>query len=66
MCRSTCFGCLHTHHQKLTTLLTDSGFTLERGGSIWLVNLFELFDDAWTCQRQKGIKLFVLVALKER
>jgi len=32
MCRSTCFGCLHTHHHELTTALTASGFTLERGG----------------------------------
>jgi hypothetical protein len=65
VCCSTCFGRLHTHHQELTTALTASGFTLELGGSIWLVNLFELYDDARTCQRQKGIKLFVLVALKE-
>jgi len=28
-----CFGCLHAHHQELTTALTASGFTLERGGS---------------------------------
>ena len=33
MCRSTCFECLHAHHQELTTALTASGFTLERGGS---------------------------------
>jgi len=33
MCRSTCFGRLHTHHQEVTTALTASGFTLERGGS---------------------------------
>jgi hypothetical protein len=33
MCSSTCFGCLHAHHQELTTALTASGFTLERGGS---------------------------------
>jgi hypothetical protein len=33
MCRSTCFGRLHAHHQELTTALTASGFTLERGGS---------------------------------
>jgi len=33
MCGSTCFGRLHAHHQKLTTALTASGFTLERGGS---------------------------------
>jgi hypothetical protein len=33
MCRSTCFGRLHTHHQELTTALAASGFTLERGGS---------------------------------
>jgi len=33
MCRSTCFGLLHAHHQELTTTLTSSGFTLERGGS---------------------------------
>jgi len=32
-CRSTCFGRLHAHHQERTTALTDSGFTLERGGS---------------------------------
>jgi hypothetical protein len=30
---STCFGRLHAHHQELTTSLTASGFTLERGGS---------------------------------
>ena len=33
MFRSTCFGHLHAHHQELTTTLTASGFTLERGGS---------------------------------
>jgi hypothetical protein len=33
MCRSTCFGRLRAHHQELTTVLTASGFTLERGGS---------------------------------
>jgi hypothetical protein len=33
MCPSTCFGRLHAHHQELTTALTASGFTLERGGS---------------------------------
>jgi len=33
MCRSTCFGLLHFHHQELTTALTASGSTLERGGS---------------------------------
>jgi hypothetical protein len=33
MCRSTCFGRLRTRHQELTTALTASGFTLERGGS---------------------------------
>jgi len=33
MFRSTCFGCLHAHHQEPTTALTASGFTLERGGS---------------------------------
>ena len=33
MCSSTCFGRLHAHHQELTTALTASGFTLERGGS---------------------------------
>ena len=27
------FGRLHAHHQELTTALTASGFTLERGGS---------------------------------
>jgi hypothetical protein len=26
MCRSTCFGRLHAHHQDLTTALTASGF----------------------------------------
>jgi hypothetical protein len=26
-------GRLHAHHQELTTALTASGFTLERGGS---------------------------------
>jgi hypothetical protein len=30
---STCSGRLHAHHQELTTALTASGFTLERGGS---------------------------------
>jgi hypothetical protein len=33
MCRSTCFGRLHAHHQELATALTASGLTLERGGS---------------------------------
>jgi len=33
MCRSTCFGRLHTHHQEHTTALTASGFTLECSGS---------------------------------
>jgi len=33
LCRSTCFGHLHAHHQELTTALTASGFTLEPGGS---------------------------------
>jgi hypothetical protein len=33
MCRSTCFGRLHAHHQELTTAVAASGFTLERGGS---------------------------------
>jgi hypothetical protein len=33
LCHSTCFGCLHAHHQELTTALTASGFTLERDGS---------------------------------
>jgi len=33
MCRSTCFGRLHAHHQELTTALTAAGFTLERGGN---------------------------------
>ena len=33
MCGSTSFGRLHAHHQELTTALTASGFTLERGGS---------------------------------
>jgi len=33
MCGSTCFGRLHAHRQELTTALTASGFTLERGGS---------------------------------
>jgi len=33
MCRSTCFGHLHAHHQEPTTVLPTSGFTLERGGS---------------------------------
>jgi len=28
MCRSTCFGHLHAHHQELTTALTASGFTI--------------------------------------
>jgi len=32
LCRSLCFGRLHAHHQELTTALTVSGFTLERGG----------------------------------
>jgi hypothetical protein len=33
MCGSTCFGRLYAHHQELTTKLTASGFTLERGDS---------------------------------
>jgi len=33
MCGSTCFGRLHAYHQEITTALTASGFTLERGGS---------------------------------
>jgi len=33
MCRSTCFGRLHAHYQELTTALTASDFTSERGGS---------------------------------
>jgi hypothetical protein len=33
LCRSTCFGLLYVHHQELTTALTASGFTLERGDS---------------------------------
>jgi len=33
VCRSTRFGRLHAHHQELTTALTASDFTLERGGS---------------------------------
>jgi len=28
VCRSTCFGRLHAHHQELTTTLTSSGFTV--------------------------------------
>jgi len=32
MCRSTCLGRLHAHHQELATALTASGFTLELGG----------------------------------
>jgi hypothetical protein len=31
--RSTCFWRLYAHHQELTTELTASVFTLERGGS---------------------------------
>jgi hypothetical protein len=31
--RSTCFGRLYAHHQELTTALTASGFTFERGGN---------------------------------
>jgi hypothetical protein len=71
MCRSTCFGRLHAHHQELTTALTTSGFTLECGGSSVVgrglagqimtnnaatttsVYLFDLYDDARTCQRKK-------------
>jgi len=33
MFRSTCFGRLYAHHQELTTALTASDFTLERGVS---------------------------------
>jgi hypothetical protein len=33
MCGSTCFGRLPGHYQELKTALTDSDFTLERGGS---------------------------------
>jgi hypothetical protein len=32
MCRLTCFGRLHAHHQELKIALTTSGFTLEHGG----------------------------------
>ena len=32
LCRSTCFGRLHAHHQELTTALTASGFTV---GASW-------------------------------
>ena len=32
MCRSTCFGRPHAHHQELTTALTASGFTV---GAWW-------------------------------
>jgi hypothetical protein len=28
MCRSTCFGRLHAHHQELITALTACGFTV--------------------------------------
>ena len=28
MCRSTCFGRLYAHHQKLTIALTAPGFTV--------------------------------------
>jgi hypothetical protein len=28
-----CFGHLHAHHQELTTKLTATGFTVERGGT---------------------------------
>jgi len=34
VCRLTCFGRFHPHHQELTTALTASGFTLERGSGI--------------------------------
>jgi len=33
MCRSTCIERFLTYHQELTTTLTASGLTLERGGS---------------------------------
>jgi len=33
MCRSTCFGRPHAHHQELITALAASGFILERGAS---------------------------------
>jgi len=33
ICVSTRFGHFLAHHQELTTALTASGFTLERGGS---------------------------------
>jgi len=32
MFRLTCFRRLHVHHHEVTTALTASGFTLERGG----------------------------------
>jgi len=32
LCRTTCFGRLHAHHQELTTALTASGFYL---GAWW-------------------------------
>jgi hypothetical protein len=54
MCGSTRFGRLSTHHQKRTTALGASGFTV---GAllvvVWtLIDLFELYDDARTCERQ--------------
>jgi hypothetical protein len=33
MCRSTCFGLLHAHHQELTAALKAFVFTLDLGGS---------------------------------
>jgi hypothetical protein len=33
MCHPTCFRRLRAHHHELTTALTASCFTLERGGS---------------------------------
>jgi hypothetical protein len=40
MCRPTCFGSLHAHHQELTTALTASGFTV---GALVVATLLVVF-----------------------
>jgi len=56
LCRSTCFGRLHTHHQELTAALRASGFILERGGSsvvvVWPVTWQTTTNNAATTLQQ--------------
>jgi hypothetical protein len=66
----TCFGRLSAHTQEHTTALRASGFTVGawRLECCWswygrlcmygiLVDLFESYDDAWTCERQTVLKI---------